>query len=212
MSAILRSVSLSMASAAAVGFVLVVGPAPTAHATPCGAPRQTSTLPPRSRRCPRLSRSCSRRLGAGPVTRMTSAPLPRLGPLISSLLAGDAGAALPAPVHPRAEGPTPGPGPSAPLQQQAEVLPPAPNPPAPAVPQLPNANPLRPNAAPVPQPQRAGPAASVDRGRPDVPRRLGHRAGRPQQNAATFRHLRHRPRDCLGQRRSRQPPGADGLR
>lgn len=34
-------------------------------------PRQTSTLPPRSRRCPRLSRSCSRRLGAGPVTRMT---------------------------------------------------------------------------------------------------------------------------------------------
>ena len=38
MSAFLRSVSLSMASAAAIGFVLVVGPAPIANATPCGAP------------------------------------------------------------------------------------------------------------------------------------------------------------------------------
>lgn len=154
MSAILRSVSLSMASAAAVGFVLVVGPAPTAHATPCGAPEANVDPPAAQPAMPAPQPVVQPPTGRRPSHTNDQAPLPRLGPLISSLLKpATPGQRYSAPVHPRAQGPTPGPGPSAPLQQQAEVLPPAPNPPAPAVPQLPNANPLRPNAAPVPQPQ-----------------------------------------------------------
>ena len=64
---------------------------------------------------------------------------------------------------------------------------------------------------------RGGSGAAVaapgrDRGRSDVTRRVRDRAQQPEPNPATLRHLRHRPRDPLGQRRSRQPPGADGVR
>src|SRR5262249_16683502 len=67
------------------------------------------------------------------------APLPKLGPLISSFI------------------PKPGQRYSATLQDQVAIIPPGPNPPAPGVPPPPNAGQLRPHVAPV-QPQPAQPA------------------------------------------------------
>ena len=134
--------------------------------------------------------------GRRPSHANDQAPLPKLGPLISSLLKPGAG----------------GQRYSAPIQPQAGVVPPpGPNPPAPGIPQPPNANQLQPNAAPVP-PQPAPPPPRLDRGGTDVAGRLGDRTGRPQQDPAAFRHLRDRPRDRLGQRRSRQPSGPHGVR
>ncbi|CQD02776.1 DUF4185 domain-containing protein [Mycobacterium europaeum] len=137
MSAILRSVSLSMASAAAVGLVYVVGPAPSANATPCGAPEANVEPPAAPPAMPAPQPVVQPPTGRRPSHTNDQAPLPKLGPLISSFLK---------PAIPRQV---------APMRPQAEVLPPGPNPPVPALPQPPNAGQLQPNAAPVPPPQPA---------------------------------------------------------
>ena len=41
---------------------------------------------------------------------------------------------------------------------------------------------------------------------------MGHRAGQPEPDHSTLRHHRDRPRNHVGQRRSRQPSGAHGVR
>ncbi|OBH09483.1 DUF4185 domain-containing protein [Mycobacterium sp. E1747] len=140
MSAILRSVSLSMASAAAVGLVFVVGPAPSAFATPCGAPEANVEPPVAPPAMPAPQPVVQPPTGRRPTHTNDQAPLPRLGPLISQFLK---------PTTPGRQ--------VAPMRPQAEVLPPGPNPPAPGLPQPPNAGQLQPNAAPVPQPQPAPP-------------------------------------------------------
>ncbi|OBH31489.1 hypothetical protein A5692_16975 [Mycobacterium sp. E342] len=137
MSAILRSVSLSMASAAAVGLVYVVGPAPSANATPCGAPEANVDPPAAPPAMPAPQPVVQPPTGRRPSHANDQAPLPKLGPLISSFLK---------PAIPRQV---------APMRPQAEVLPPGPNPPAPGLAQPPNAGQLQPNAAPVPPPQPA---------------------------------------------------------
>lgn len=86
MSAILRSVSLSMASAAAVGLVYVVGPAPSANATPCGAPEANVEPPAAPPAMPAPQPVVQPPTGRRPSHTNDQAPLPRLGPLISSFL------------------------------------------------------------------------------------------------------------------------------
>jgi D-arabinan endo alpha-(1,5)-arabinofuranosidase len=134
MSATLRSASLSVASAAAIGLIAAIGLAPPATATPCSAPE--ANVPPRVAppAMPAPAPVVQPPTGRRPSNANDHAPLPKLGPLISSLLRPN----------------SPGTRYSAPLQPQAEVVPPGPNPPAPGVPQPPNATQLRPNAAPVP--------------------------------------------------------------
>ena len=137
MSAFLRSVSLSMASAAAIGFVLVVGPAPIANATPCGAPEANVDPPAAPPAMPAPQPVVRPPTGRRPPNANDRAPLPKLGPLISSLLKPGTGTRY-----------------SAPMTHQAEVLPPGPNPPGAGNAPPANANQLAPNAAPV-QPQPA---------------------------------------------------------
>ena len=60
--------------------------------------------------------------------------------------------------------------------------------------------------------RRPGAAACATLAARDIARRLGDRTGQPKQHHREIRHHRHRPRDHVGQRRSRQPSGADGLR
>jgi hypothetical protein len=131
MSAIRRVVSVSLASAAAVGLIVPTGLAPPANALPCTAPEANVEPPvpppPVAAPAPVVRPPTGRR----PRGANEQAPLPKLGPLISALL------------HP---------GKSA--QLQAAVVPPGPNPPGPGQ-QPPNANPLGPNAAPVPPPPAA---------------------------------------------------------
>ncbi|MEK0906880.1 hypothetical protein OSI23_22860, partial [Mycobacterium ulcerans] len=130
MSTIHRLVSLSVASAAAFGFIGAVGLAPMASAVPCSG--DAANAPPPANAV--VTAPSSKTLG--PMTRglrprgaNERAPLPKLGPL-SRLL-------------------NPGARRSAPVQQQAAV--PAPAPPNPAN-QAPNATQIAPDAAPVPQP------------------------------------------------------------
>jgi len=134
-------VSLSVASAAAIGLVVAVGPVPSANATPCSAPEANVPPPAAPPAMPAPGPVVRPPTGRRPSHTNDRAPLPKLGPLISSLLK---------PV-------VPGNRYAAPLHPQAGVLPPGPNPPAPGNPQAPNATQLRPNAAPV-QPPPAPPA------------------------------------------------------
>ncbi|MDD4867345.1 MAG: DUF4185 domain-containing protein, partial [Mycobacterium sp.] len=138
MSANLRSVSLSMASAAAIGLTVAIGSAPMASATPCG-PGEANVAPPTAPpTMPAPGPVVQPPTGRRPAHTNDHAPLPKLGPLISSLL-------KPA---------TPGTRYAAPIQPQAGVVPPGPNPPAPGNPPAPNATQPAPNAAP-PHPQPA---------------------------------------------------------
>ncbi|MEK0552183.1 DUF4185 domain-containing protein [Mycobacterium ulcerans] len=128
MSTIHRLVSLSVASAAAFGFIGAVGLAPMASAVPCSG--DAANAPPPANAV--VTAPSSKTLG--PMTRglrprgaNERAPLPKLGPL-SRLL-------------------NPGARRSAPVQQQAAV--PAPAPPNPAN-QAPNATQIAPDAAPIP--------------------------------------------------------------
>ncbi|SON59612.1 hypothetical protein MSIMFI_01096 [Mycobacterium simulans] len=112
MSAIPRIMSVSLASAAAIGLISAVGLAPRASAVPCSGDAANAPPPPNAV----VTAPSSKTLGPiprGPRPRGANerAPLPRLGPL--SRLAN------------------PGQRYSAPLQPQAGVLPPGPNPPAP---------------------------------------------------------------------------------
>jgi hypothetical protein len=93
--------------------------------------------------------------GRRPSNANDRAPLPKLGPLISSLLKPT----------------SPGTRYSAPLEHQAEVVPPGPNPPGVGNQPPPNANPLVPNAAPV-QPQPA-PQPAAQPAPPPPPASIG---------------------------------------
>lgn len=135
MSSIARLVSLSAASAAVVGLVVALELAPPAAAEPCSPPEanveppaaSTGEAPPGAAPSP----------GQLPIGRMPRganehAPLPRLGPLVSSLL------------HPGA-------GNAAPLRQQAAAIPPNP-------PEV-NSQTPPPAAQPVPEPAAVPPAS-----------------------------------------------------
>jgi hypothetical protein len=143
MSAIFRSASLAVASAAAVAFIAAMGLAPAANATPCNAADANADPPAAPRDMPAPQPVVQPPTGRRPTHTNDQAPLPKLGPLIASLLKPT----------------SPGTQYSAPLQHQAAVVPPGPNPPAPGNPQPPNATQLRPNAAPV-QPKPAPPPAA----------------------------------------------------
>lgn len=136
---------------AAVTFVFAVAPAPLASATPCNAPEANVPPPSAPPAMPAPAPVVVPPTGRRPSNTNDRAPLPKIGPLISSLLKPVA----------------PGTRYSAPIQPQAGVVPPGPNPPAPGNPQPPNAGQLQPNAAPVPpQPQpapqpAAAPPASI---------------------------------------------------
>ena len=134
MSAFPRIVSLSMASAAAIGLIVAIGPAPPASALPCGAP-EANIEPPPAAAAPlptNLTPRPQTLTGRRPQGANEHAPLPKLGPLIAALL-------NPSSTHY-----------SAPLQHQAAVIPPAPTPPGAANQPSPNAAQLTPNAAIVP--------------------------------------------------------------
>jgi Domain of unknown function (DUF4185) len=140
LTAIFRILSLAVVSVSAVAFMVAMGPAPVANATPCSAPEANIDPPAAPPAMPAPQPVVQPPTGRRPTHTNDQAPLPKLGPLISSLMRPT----------------TPGQRYSAPMYPQAEVLPPGPNPPAPGNPQTPNANQLQPNAAPVqPQPQPA---------------------------------------------------------
>ncbi|MCV7402848.1 DUF4185 domain-containing protein [Mycobacterium fragae] len=128
MSAIRRIVSVSVASAAVVGLIVPIGPAPLAAATPCTAPEANVEPPAAPPAIPAPAPVVQPPTGRRPRGTNEHAPLPKLGPLISRLL---------------------NPGKSA--QLQAAVVPPGPNPPGPGQPS-PNAAQLGPDGAPAPPP------------------------------------------------------------
>ena len=146
LTAIPRVVSLSVVSVTAIGFFVAIGPAPSANATPCSAPEANVDPPAAPPPMPAPQPVVQPPTGRRPSHANDQAPLPKLGPLISSLLKPGAG----------------GQRYSAPIQPQAGVVPPpGPNPPAPGIPQPPNANQLQPNAAPVPPQPAPPPPASI---------------------------------------------------
>lgn len=151
MSAVPRVVSVPLATAAVFGFISAIGLAPPAAAAPCSGDAANAPSPPNAI----VTNPGGTALGPIPHGRIPiptgrrprganeSAPLPKLGPLIASML-------NPASRY------------SAPLQHQAAapITPranPAPNPPA-ASQQPPNATQLAPNAAPIPPPAPPVPA------------------------------------------------------
>ena len=145
MSAILRSVTLSLASTAVLGVVVAVGPAPLANATPCSAAEANVDPPAAPPDMPAPQPVVQPPTGRRPSHTNDRAPLPKLGPLISSFL-------KPA---------TTGPLYAAPVVPQAGVVPPGPNPPSPGTAQSPNAGQMSPNAAAVPPAPQPAPAPPV---------------------------------------------------
>jgi hypothetical protein len=140
LSAFPRIVSVSVAWAAAIGLIAGIGIAPPAYATPCEAPDANIDPPASAAPVPAPAPVVRPPTGRRPSNTNDRAPLPKLGPLISSLLK---------PGTTRY---------SAPLQNQARVTPraegqPPPNPPQPGVQPPPNATQLRPNPAPNAAPQ-----------------------------------------------------------
>jgi hypothetical protein len=141
MSTILRIVSVSVASAAAVGLIVPISLAPPATAATCKDPAANVDPPPGS---PVTSPSPVVRPPAARRPRGANehAPLPRLGPLISSLF-------------------SPITRPTAPVRQQAAVVPPAPSPPAAGNQAVPNPAPV-PDAAVPPTPVTPEPAEATE--------------------------------------------------
>lgn len=137
MSAIPRIVSVSLASAAALGLLIPISLAPPANAVPCSGDAANAP-PPAGAIVTNPGGTTLRPLNRGPRPRGANdgAPLPRLGPL--QRLA-------------------PGQRYSAPLQQQAAIPGANPGPPTPPNPgnPVPNAAPLAPNAAQPPAPAPA---------------------------------------------------------
>src|SRR5277367_2070662 len=86
MSPIARSVSLFVASAAATGLIVAIGLAPAAGATPCSAPEANVEPPAANRDMPAPQPVVQPPTGRRPVHTNDQAPLPKLGPLISSFL------------------------------------------------------------------------------------------------------------------------------
>ena len=115
MSAIRRIISVSVASATVIGLIMPVGDAPPAMAAACSAPEANVPPPAGMPNIPSPG-PVAPPTGRRPRGANDNAPLPKLGPLISSLLK-----------------PTvPGQKYSAPMVPQAGVVPPQPNPPPPA--------------------------------------------------------------------------------
>lgn len=130
MSALRRIVSVSVASATAIGLIVPVGLAPSALAATCNDP-VANTDPPPGAGAPTVQTPTPvvRPPGRRPRGANAQAPLPKLGPLISAL------------INPNTY--------RAPVRQQAAVVPPAPNPPN-AAQQSPNVAPAQPQVAPEP--------------------------------------------------------------
>ncbi|OHU97057.1 DUF4185 domain-containing protein [Mycobacterium talmoniae] len=149
MSAIRRIVSAAMAVLAAVALIVETGPAPSASAATCNSP-EANVDPPTAVPVTPNPGPVQRPTGRRPRGTNPSAPLPKLGPLIRSLLhpSGSGYAARRDP-----------PDPAAPIQQQAAVVPAPPVPPpgggAPAPPAVPQ---------PAPNPAAAPAAAAPDPG------------------------------------------------
>src|SRR3981081_1052607 len=115
LSAILRITSLAVVPVAAIAFIVALGPAPSANATPCGA-ADANIEPPVQSPIPAPQPVVQPPTGRRPSHTNDQAPLPKLGPLIASLLKPT----------------TSGQQYSAPMVPQAGVVPPpAPNPPVP---------------------------------------------------------------------------------
>src|SRR6476661_1008939 len=129
MSAIRRIVSISVASATAIGLVVPVGFAPPAIATPCNAPEANVPPPAALPEMPAPAPVIAPPTGRRPRGANERAPLPKLGPLIQSF-----GSLL----KPLTQNPA---------HLQAAVTP-GPTPPGAAVPQSPNANQAVPQAVP----------------------------------------------------------------
>ena len=127
MSAIRQIVSISVASATAIGLVVPIGFAPPAIATPCTAPEVNVPPPAALPEMPAPAPVVTPPTGRRPRGANEHAPLPKLGPLISSFLKPLTRnpAQLQAAVTP---GPTP-PGMANP-QVNPEALPAPPAPPA----------------------------------------------------------------------------------
>src|SRR5271155_4957675 len=133
MSAIRRIVSISVATATAIGLIVPVGYAPPAAALPCSAP-EANVPPPAGMPNMPTPGPVAPPTGRRPRGTNDNAPLPKLGPLIASLL------------KPLTRNPA---------QLQAAVTP-APGPPGAAIQQPPNADQVNPEANPVPPPPPAG--------------------------------------------------------
>ena len=145
-------------------------------------PRKPNPPAPNASRLPSAARRQGPPIGHRPRKAQRRAPLPNLGRLSRSIL----NSFMPQ---------------SAPVQQQAGVVPPP-------------LRPACPDAAAIAQPAACA-AGGRPRARPasgNVTRRLGDRSGQPQRHHQALRDHRDRPRDHVGQRRSREQSGADGLR
>ncbi|MGB6761909.1 DUF4185 domain-containing protein [Mycobacterium sp.] len=134
MSAIRRIISISVATATAIGLIVPVGYAPPAAALPCSAPEANIPPPAGMPNMPTPAPVVAPPTGRRPRGTNDNAPLPKLGPLIASLL------------KPLTRNPA---------QLQAAVTP-APGPPGAAIQQPPNAAQMGPNAAPMPPPPPPG--------------------------------------------------------
>ena len=182
-----RIASVSVASAAAIGLIVTIGVAPPATAEPCTGAAAAAQPPaaPNARATPSLPGPNGRPIGHKPPNANERAPLPKLGQLPRAILN-----AL-----------TPN---SARVRQQAGVAPP---------PIPPGAGQPPPNAAPASSGCSRGSAAPRAGATAwNIARRLGDRTGEPERHHPTIRDHRDRPRDHVGQRRSRQQSGAHGLR
>src|SRR5271154_3517866 len=159
MAAIRRLVLVSVASATVIGLIMPVGYAPPALAAACSAPEAIVPPPAGMPNIPTPG-PVAPPTGRRPRGTNDNAPLPKLGPLISSLLKAI---------------------PQQPARLQAAVTPVPPVPGA-AVPQSPNVNQAVPEAVPVPPAPPAGiagaPTSLVDfvTG-PNSPNRPLHRFG-----------------------------------
>jgi hypothetical protein len=134
MAAIRRIVSVSVASATVIGLIMPVGDAPPAMAAACSSPEANVPPPAGMPNIPSPG-PVAPPTGRRPRGTNDNAPLPKLGPLISSLFK-----AIPRPGTTQ-------------LQAAVTPVPPVPNA---AVPQSPNANQAVPDAVPVPPAPPAG--------------------------------------------------------
>jgi hypothetical protein len=134
MSAIRRIIAVSVASATVIGLIVPIGDAPPAMAAACSAPEANVPPPAGMPNIPSPG-PVAPPTGRRPRGTNDNAPLPKLGPLISSLFK-----AIPRPGT---------------AQLQAAVTPVPPVPGA-VVPQSPNANQAVPEAVPVPPDPPAG--------------------------------------------------------
>jgi hypothetical protein len=139
MSAMRRMVSMSVASATALGLVLPIAVAPPVSATPCNAPEANAPPPAALPDMPAPAPVVAPPTGRRPRGANEQAPLPKLGPLIQSF------GSLLKPLT------------QAQLQQQArlqDAVTPVPTPPGavPGVPMPPNVNQAVPQAVPAPPP------------------------------------------------------------